>query len=124
MPWAGRPRSLLLFCTQEHDRVAFRSLSVELIAVGIKRLQVCDGLHFVPDDVVSHHAAGFFRVKRNDFKGTVLCVFKDGSDELSIELLELNGREVFIRGEVDDQVGSRGLKVFVQEFGDGRTQNW
>ena len=92
-----------------------------MVAAGVKRLQAFDGLHSVADDVVGHHAAGFFCVKGNDFEGAVLCILKDGSDQLAIELVELNGREVFVRGEVDDEVASRGLEIFVEEFGDGRT---
>ena len=54
--------------------------------------------------MVSHHAAGFFGVEGDDFVFAVLFVFEDRGDEFSAEGFLFDGGEVFVRGEVYDEV--------------------
>ena len=49
----------------------------------------------------------------------VLFIFKDGGNELPLQLLGFDRGEILVGSEVNDKVGARGLQVFIQQFGDG-----
>ena len=74
------------------------------VAVGGERKEFVGGGDAVLDDVASHASARFLGEKADDFKRAVFLVFEDGGDDDFVECTLVDGFEVFLRGEVDEQV--------------------
>ena len=91
---------------------------VELIAVQVKIFELLGVFYGVLRGVAHHQAAGAFGVEADDFVFAVFFVLEHGGDDAGAKFFGLDGFEVFLRGEVDNDVVFGALQRAVEPLGD------
>src|SRR5690554_5352530 len=99
----------------KHQTILFGTqLLVVAVAIQIKSFQLLRRGQTIFYDVARHQSPGLLGIETQDFILSVFQIFKNGTDYGHREHLRIDGREVFLTGQVNQVAVPAFLDVFVE----------